>query len=855
MSNKKSKQTIRKQAEKMIQVQDTQVSQSLEKLSLDKTKNIVHELEVHQIELELQNEELLRVQGELEKTKKRYFDLYDMAPIGYCTLNENGLIEEVNLQLSDLLGQDRDKLIKQPLAKFIYFQDQDTYYTYRKKLLTSQEKQECELRIVKVNDTKPCWVYLSAVSEMNKVRLVIKDISERKIFEENLKLFASVFKNAGEAIMLTGFDGTIQDINEAFTKITGYEKEEVIGSKPSILKSGLQSKQYYRSMWKTLKSTGSWTGEIWNKKKNGQIYAEMLIINTVYDYRGKASHFVALFSDITGIKEYENSLKNIAHFDQLTKLPNRVLLTDRLENGILQIKRNKQHLAVVFLDLDGFKDINDTFGHDVGDKLLIELSKEMKQSLREVDTLARIGGDEFVAVLFDLVEVSDALPIIMRLLESCSKKIEIDDNWVQVSASLGISSYPQNHMLSPDLLLRQADQAMYQAKLSGKNCYHFFDTEENNLVRERYEGIEQIRQALKNEEFILYYQPKVNMRTGEVIGAEALIRWQHPEKGLVPPLEFLPVVDGHSLSIDIGEWVLHTALSQIQLFQQQGINIAISVNIDALQLLNNNFVDRLKNILLQYPSVNPNMLELEVLETNRLEDISTAKEVMNKCIKLGVSFSLDDFGTGYSSLIYLKRLPIKQIKIDRSFVQDMLSDPNDLSILEGIIGLSEAFQRSVIAEGIEASEHAETLLGLGCELGQGYAISYPLPAEKFIKWFEEYTPNSIWKQQTLMDNNQKKLLFINVHLHAWIQKIKAILNDEENEDIDECHFGQWLLQDAEQYLGSSYQEIDLKHKNIHQFADELLALHNSGNTTKALAGLDELYGLRDELIHGLQRVM
>lgn len=854
MDNKESKQTIREQAEAVIDSLDTQMSHNLEKLSLDETKKIVHELEVHQIELELQNEELLRVQNELEITKQRYFDLYDMAPIGYCTLNKDGLIEEVNLQLADILGQDRDKLIKQPITKFIYPQDQDTYYMYRKKLSTSQEKEECELRIIKVDDTEPFWVYLSAVSEMNRVQLVIKDISERKIFEEHLKLFASVFKNAGEAIMLTDFDGIIQDINEAFTKITGYEKEEVIGNKPSILNSGLQSEQYYRDMWKILKSTGSWTGEIWNKKKNGEIYAEMLIINTVYDYHEKASHFVALFSDITGIKEYENSLKNIAHYDQLTKLPNRALLTDRLENAMLHIKRNKQHLAVVFLDLDGFKDINDTFGHDVGDKLLIELSKEMKQSLREMDTLARIGGDEFVAVLFDLVEVSDAMPIIMRLLESSSKKIEIDGMWVQVSASLGITSYPQEHMLSPDLLLRQADQAMYQAKLSGKNGYHFFDTEENNLIRERYEGIEQIRQALENEEFVLYYQPKVNMHTGEVIGAEALIRWQHPEKGLVPPLEFLPVVDGHSLSIDIGQWVLNTALSQIQLWQQQGIHIAVSVNIDALQLLEDNFIDSLKGILLQYPSVNPNMLELEVLETSRLEDISTAQKVMHKCIKLGVSFSLDDFGTGYSSLIYLKRLPIKQIKIDQSFVRDMLSDPDDLSILEGIIGLSEAFQRSVIAEGIETSEHAETLLSLGCELGQGYAISHPLPAEKFTQWFEEYTPNTLWKQQVLMDTNRKNPLLTKVHLRAWVQSVKATLNEESNLDsdnIDECYLGQWLLQDAKHSLGSNYHEIELKYKNIHQFAEKLLTLHHNGNTTKALAGLDELYSLREEIINEL----
>ena len=765
-NEEKKKKLIRNQAEEIIALKDIEKPENLQIYSLYETKKIIHELEVHQIELKMQNEELLAIQNELEKSKKRYFDLYDMAPIGYCTLNQECIIEEANLAISNLLAKQRDQLIKQSLCKFIFPEDQDIFYLYRKKIFTSQKQQDCEIRMIK-EDKTIFWAHFTAIAEVNEnkeplFRLVINDISERKIFEEKLKLSASVFKNAGEAIMITDLDGTISDVNETFTKITGYTKEEVIGKKTNILSSGKQNKEYFKNMWKTLNKVGSWSGELWNKKKDNELFAAMLIINAVYDYQRNTSHYVALFSDITAIKEYEDSLKNIAHFDQLTKLPNRVLLADRIENKMIQTKRNKQHLAVIFLDLDGFKEINDTYGHHIGDKVLVSLAKEMRKALREVDTLARIGGDEFVAVLSELDEISDALPIIIRLLESASKEIKIDNIKIKISASLGVTFYPQNQIANADLLLRQADQAMYQAKLFGKNRYHFFNTEENNLIRDKFESIKEIKNALENKEFVLYYQPKINMCRGQVIGVEALIRWKHPQKGILYPLSFLPIIEEDSLSIDIGEWVINTALLQIKDWQEQGINIPISVNIGAHQLLAENFVNRLKDILDKYPSVKSKMLELEVLETSRLEDLHKAKNVMNACIKLGVSFSLDDFGTGYSSLIYLKQLPIKQIKIDQNFVQGMLNNSNDLSIVDGIISLCKAFHLSVIAEGVETAEHSIILLGLGCKLAQGYEISRPMPSELFSNWLKEYKPNPLWQNQDLFNSNQKQLLFTKV---------------------------------------------------------------------------------------------
>jgi diguanylate cyclase (GGDEF)-like protein/PAS domain S-box-containing protein len=745
MIEKDRNNKIRKLAEEKLTLQNIKQSENIEKFSLYETKKIIHELEVHQIELKMQNEELIASENELEISKKRYYNLYNMAPVGYCTLDQDGFIKEANFAISKLLGQGQHKLINQSLTKFIFEEDQDIYYLFRKRTLKSQKKEDCEIRIINENKTT-FWANITAIVELNVNKepmyyLVISDISERKLFENKLKLSASVFKNAGEAIMITNLDGIISDVNDTFTKITGYSKEEIIGKKTNILNSGKQDKEYYKNMWEILNNLGSWSGELWDKKKDGELFIGSLIINAVYDNQGNPSHFVALLSDITAIKEYEDSLKNIAHFDQLTKLPNRVLLADRIENKMIHTKRHKQHLGVIFLDLDEFKEINDTYGHHIGDKVLIYLAKEMKEALREVDTLARIGGDEFVAVLSELDEISDALPIILRLLEAASKEIEIDNIKIKVSASLGVTFYPQNQIVNADLLLRQADQAMYQAKLSGKNRYHFFNTEENNLIRDRFESIREISLALENKEFIVYYQPKTNLRTGEVIGVEALIRWEHPQKGILTPLKFLPIIEDDSLSIEVGEWVINTALSQIKSWQEEGLNISISVNVGAHQLLDDNFVNQLKNILSLYPTVNPNMLELEVLETSRLEDLAKAKDVMNTCIKLGVTFSLDDFGTGYSSLVYLKQLPIRQIKIDQNFIQGMIDNQNDLSIVEGIITLCKAFHLNVIAEGIETSEHISILLELGCEFGQGYKIAHPMAPEAISKWIKENKAN------------------------------------------------------------------------------------------------------------------
>lgn len=574
---------------------------------------------------------------------------------------------------------------------------------------------------------------------------VIADIHSRKQNEDRLQFAASVFTHAREGITITHADGSILDVNESFTRITGYSREEVLGKNPRILASGRQSRELYAAMWRDLLSQGHWAGELWNRRKNGDIYPETITISAVRDAQGRAKHYVALFSDITPLKEHERKLEHIAHFDALTSLPNRTLLGDRLNQAMAQAQRRGQMLAVVFLDLDGFKSVNDRYGHESGDLLLIAVAARMKEALREGDTLARMGGDEFVAVLLDLPSATDAVAMLTRLLVEASQAIKINDISLQVTASLGVTYFPQSDDVDADQLLRQADQAMYQAKLLGKNRFHVFDAEEDKSVRGHHESLEHIRRALVQNEFVLYYQPKVNMRTGDVIGVEALIRWQHPHRGLLAPMLFLPAIENHPLAVDVGEWVIETALRQIEIWSEEGLNISVSVNVGSRQLLEHDFLNRLQKILEAHPKVSPSLLELEVLETSALEDVGQASQLIESCALLGVNFSLDDFGTGYSSLSYLKRLRVKTIKIDQSFVRDMLDDPDDLTILEGIIGLAASFRREVIAEGVETVEHGKMLLHMGCDLAQGYGIARPMAAELLPRWAVAWEPDSMWR--------------------------------------------------------------------------------------------------------------
>jgi diguanylate cyclase (GGDEF)-like protein/PAS domain S-box-containing protein len=573
-------------------------------------------------------------------------------------------------------------------------------------------------------------------------KLALKN-EENEYLLKKLKRAASVFTSADESIMITDVNGVIIEVNAAFSRITGYDSVEVLGKHPIFLQSKCHPPEFYTEMQDELLIKGHWRGERWSLRKNGEIYPEMVTVSTVKSASGDLQHFIYLSTDITELKAYQGQLENIAHYDMLTNLPNRVLLADRLSQAMLHCQRRNRLLVVAFMDLDGFKEVNDKHGHDVGDKLLITLSQHMKDALREGDTLARIGGDEFIAIMVDLEKSEDSAPVLERILKAVSETTNVDDAVLKVSVSIGVSLYPQDGV-DADQLIRHADQAMYVAKQAGKNRYRLFDNELANAVKIQLESIHDIRSALEKCEFVLHYQPKVNMHTGKVIGVEALIRWQHHERGLILPLECLPVIEDKPISLELGEWVIDNALTQISQWQSMKINLPISINISAYQLQQDNFTTRLAALLAAHPEVNPSHLELEMLETSMLEDISKVSATMDACHKLGICFALDDFGTGYSSLTHLRRLPAKLIKIDQSFVRDMLEDPEDCAIVEGIIGLAKAFRRDVIAEGVETIAHGVALLQRGCEMAQGYGIARPMLADDIPKWLCNWKTKKSW---------------------------------------------------------------------------------------------------------------
>jgi diguanylate cyclase (GGDEF)-like protein/PAS domain S-box-containing protein len=683
-----------------------------------------------------------------------------------------------------------------------------------------------------------------------------EDITQAKADEERLRLAASVFTHAREGIMITGADGAILEVNDTFSRITGYSREEVLGRKPQMLSSGRQEPEFFAEMWRAINESGQWSGEIWNRRKNGEIFAAVETINTVFDAAGKAKCYVAMLSDITPMKEQERKMAHAAHYDALTGLPNRVLLAERLREAMAQTQ-HEQMLAVAYMDLDDFKSVNDRYGRETGDTLLAAVANRMKLVLREGDTLARLGGDEFVAVMRNLEGTEDSILPLNRLLRAAGEPAQVGDLDLQVSATGGLALYPQSEDVDADQLLRQADRAMCQAKLGGRNRFHIFDSRQDRTVRSHFEDLEQIRRALAAREFVLYYQPKVNMAKGSLIGAEALIRWQHPLRGLLGPNLFLPVIEDHSLAVEVGDWVIDEALGQMESWRAAGLDIPVSVNVCARQLQEPRFIDRLRALLDAHPTISPTRLELEVLETSALWDVAQVSELIGECRRLGVSVALDDFGTGYSSLTYLKRIPANILKIDQSFIRDMLNDPEDMAILEGVLGLATAFRRQAIAEGVETVAHGSMLLQLGCELAQGFGIARPMPAGDLPAWAAAWKPDPHWAFARPVSPSDTPVLYAGVEHRAWFKLLGAYLKGERNAppalEGMQCRMGTWLVSEARGPRGTqpAFLAIASLHGKLHEMAAEVVALKAAGQTEEGQALFAGLNPLVDETLERL----
>ena len=575
--------------------------------------------------------------------------------------------------------------------------------------------------------------------------------------EERLALAASVFNHSHEGIVVLDRFGLIVEANNKFCSTMGLALDALKGFPISRFIAGaINEAVLFESILDGVQNDGHWGGEMECRRADGTRYPVQVNVSPVLGVQQQPDNYVIFMTDISAIKQKQLQLEYVAHFDVLTGLPNRVLLLDRLQKAISNAERQRRSLAVGFIDLDGFKEVNDNHGHAIGDQLLVLLSRKMEQALRTTDSIARLGGDEFVVLITDLENKADCIPVLERLLEACTTLLPINDSLLQISASIGVTVYPEDH-LSADQLVRHADQAMYQAKQSGKNQYFFFDSSQEAPATELALALADIKHALEHQEFVLYYQPKVNMRTGAVVGAEALIRWQHPHRGLLAPAAFLPLIEDKPISIDVSKWVIATATQQMLAWEQQGTVLDVSVNASALHLQHPSFFDH----LLEFGPTGRGLhgkLSVEILETTALSDIDRVREKLLQCQRIGINFSLDDFGTGYSSLSYLSNLPVQELKIDQTFVRTMNTERSQQSIVEGVIGLARAFGKLVIAEGVETLEHGEILLKMGCDCAQGYAISRPLPADQIPEWILQWRSPASWHDQVYIPRDPSFLL-------------------------------------------------------------------------------------------------
>ncbi|MBN2887255.1 MAG: EAL domain-containing protein [Chromatiaceae bacterium] len=600
-----------------------------------------------------------------------------------------------------------------------------------------EQHHRCDLQLrLDTAQGRSLWVQVTGqpVIEQGETRRILgtlQDITSRMEADASLRQAARVFESTVDGVVITDPNERILAVNRAFTQITGYQEEEVLGQTPRILQSGHHNADFYRAMWDALKRHGQWRGEIWNRHKSGELYPEQLTISSVQDGAGRLTHYVGLFRDISQLKESERQLEYLAHHDPLTGLPNRCLFQSRLEQSLARSKRSGQPLALLFLDLDRFKVVNDTLGHPVGDLLLQQVAEALSSQVRPADTIARLGGDEFVIVLEDILDLKDVEHFANRLLNLLSQPFLIDGRELYITASIGISVHPRDGN-TPDILLRHADIAMYQAKAEGRNDYSFFEPIMSEGAAERLRIENELRGALQREEFIIHYQPQIGLEDAHLRGVEALCRWSHPQLGEVSPGQFIPLAEEIGLIGDISAWVLEEGCRQLIRWDQEGFRIPrLAVNLSMRDIERPNLVEQVQDCLAR-TGLEPERLELEVTESMIMRRTEEAIATLDALRRLGVALAVDDFGTGFSSLAYLKRLPLHRLKIDRGFVEKLTEDPNDDMIVRAVIALGRSLGLEVLAEGIETPAQIEFLCREGCTEGQGYLFSRPISAEQLI---------------------------------------------------------------------------------------------------------------------------
>jgi diguanylate cyclase (GGDEF)-like protein/PAS domain S-box-containing protein len=572
------------------------------------------------------------------------------------------------------------------------------------------------------------------VPDKGYVNFYLTDITERRRAEDQLRLAAKVFDTTSDAIFVTDAKGDIRDVNAAFETVTGYSRETVIGRNPRMFRSGVHGDDFYHGMWTSLLSTGSWQGEIWDRRQNGEVYPKWMSINALKDSEGRTTHYVSVFNDISTLKQTELQLERMAHYDPLTQLPNRILFQDRLMQALEHAARNDSQVALFFLDLDRFKNINDTLGHRAGDLLLMEVGQRLRERLRAEDTVARLGGDEFTFILPEIQSISTVARIAEKTLNALSMPFELEGQEVFISASIGITVFPQDGG-DVETMVRNADTAMYHAKHKGKNTFEFYTRVMNEEAQERMRIDTLLRGALGRDELSLVFQPRRNLRSGLVVGAEALIRWASPVLGDVPPSRFIPVAEETGEILRIGEWALRTACGFARQWQDRcAADLRMAVNLSPRQFWDENLVNAVREAL-DASGLQPELLELEITEGSLIENVERTGRTLTELKAMGVVISVDDFGTGYSSLSYLRRFPLGILKVDQSFVRELPDQADDAAITRAILAMAHSLNLEVIAEGVENDRQVEFLREGGCDQAQGFHIGRPVSAREFQRLY------------------------------------------------------------------------------------------------------------------------
>jgi diguanylate cyclase (GGDEF)-like protein/PAS domain S-box-containing protein len=700
----------------------------------------MHQLRMRQIELEIENDALRDAAADRSRGAAWAALILDTVPEAMLVVDEHGRIVRANAHAYETFGYPPGALTGLGVECLIPERFRTFHATLRAGFMESPHSramgQGRELVGLRRDNTEfPCELGLATMHHKKRGFVVVSvmDITVRKRAEEELRIAAIAFESQS-GMTVTDPHGVILRVNRAFTSLTGYTKEEVVGKTLAILRSGRHPPEFYRQMWATIGEKAYWQGQIWNRRKNGRIYAEWLTITAVTATDGQVTHYVGTFSDITENSEAEAQIHRLAYYDALTQLPNRRLLQDRLSQALAACGRSKQYGAVLFLDLDNFKTLNDTRGHDTGDQLLIEVTRRLRMAVRECDTVARLGGDEFIVLLEELSDQPDeAAKLAKQIGEKLGITIglpcHIDGTDFHCTASIGIRLFHTQETVEE--LLKHADLAMYQAKASGRNTLRFFDPAMQAKLDERSELESELRKALKHQQLQLYYQPQLDA-SGRIVGAETLLRWRHPQRGMVAPDTFIPLAEDCGLILPIGQWVLETACTQLALWAatKSSRELVLAVNVSARQFRQADFVEQVKAVL-HTSGADPHRLKLELTESLVLDNVADTIEKMQQLKAIGVSFSMDDFGTGYSSLAYLTQLPLDQLKIDRSFVLNLPDNINDGIIAKTIISMGRSLALDVIAEGVETEGQYEFLERYGCHAYQGYLYSQAVPLEGF----------------------------------------------------------------------------------------------------------------------------